>query len=293
MKLKNIPFRLESRLVRRWYRTTGGRPSSAPFLSGDGFRALTPWRYEPATAASFDPAGVPEGAVVFCEAWLLEAFLKTVAPRFAGPVTVLSANGDPNFTPEKLAWLPATVKRLWTQNLDADHPRVEPLPIGLENARLHLNGIAADFRSLRRAAPPALNRILWGFSEVTNPSVRGLARRALEACPLADKQPAVNARAYRKNARRYRFLASPPGNGLDCHRTWEALYLGVVPIVLRSVLTLRLEALGLPVWLVDSYDELASVTEAGLEARYQRLAGGFKNPALWMDFWKGRIFGSP
>lgn len=30
------------------------------------------------------------------------------------------------------------------------------------------------------------------------------------------------------------FVISPPGNGIDCHRTWEALVLGLIPIVLRT-----------------------------------------------------------
>lgn len=32
------------------------------------------------------------------------------------------------------------------------------------------------------------------------------------------------------------YVASPRGNGLDCHRFWEGLYLGVTPIVERSPL---------------------------------------------------------
>lgn len=33
-----------------------------------------------------------------------------------------------------------------------------------------------------------------------------------------------------------RFVVSPPGNGIDCHRTWEALALGAIPIVQNSSL---------------------------------------------------------
>ena len=33
---------------------------------------------------------------------------------------------------------------------------------------------------------------------------------------------------------RHRSVISPMGNGLDCHRTWEALYLGVIPLVRGS-----------------------------------------------------------
>jgi hypothetical protein len=34
-----------------------------------------------------------------------------------------------------------------------------------------------------------------------------------------------------KNTIKYSFVLSPFGNGLDCHRTWEALCLGCIPIV--------------------------------------------------------------
>jgi hypothetical protein len=31
-----------------------------------------------------------------------------------------------------------------------------------------------------------------------------------------------------------KFVISPPGNGIDCHRTWEALIMGAIPIVMNT-----------------------------------------------------------
>jgi hypothetical protein len=31
------------------------------------------------------------------------------------------------------------------------------------------------------------------------------------------------------------FVVSPNGNGVDCHKTWEALYLKTIPIVTKSI----------------------------------------------------------
>jgi hypothetical protein len=50
------------------------------------------------------------------------------------------------------------------------------------------------------------------------------------------------------------FVASPHGNGLDCHRTWEALALGCIPIVKRSPIDKVFQ--GLPVWIVGSWKEV-------------------------------------
>ena len=210
--------------------------------------------------------------------------------KFSGPVSVLSSNGDSLFTPEKLDWIPSTVSALWVQNCEVTDNRVNPLPIGLENACLHVNGIVSDFEACRHGPPPQINRLLWGFAEVTNPAVRGKAREALELCPVADHVTAPNSRAYRKIAARYRFIASPPGNGTDCHRTWEAMYLRAVPIVIRSVMTEHFADLGLPIWLVDSYEEVETLTEDDLEQKHMALAPGFEHPALWMDYWKKAIF---
>ncbi len=229
------------------------------------------------------------GTIVFCEAWLLKEFLTKVAPQCPSPFIVVSSNGDPNFTADKLELIPSSVQALWTQNCEVRDPRVHPLPIGLENARLHTNGIVKDFDALRRRQPPHRNRILWGFSEVTNPVVRGPAREALQRCRVADHVTAPNSRRYRRRAAEYRFIASPPGNGVDCHRTWEALYLRCVPIVLRSVLTLRLEALGLPLWLVEDFGELETATEEHLAETYQALAPKFDHPALWLEFWERAV----
>ena len=289
MKPENIPFRLESELVKRWHRFTNGRPVSDPYLSGDSYRALTSWRFEFETRVTWNPSEIRTPAVVFCDAWKLTQFLQNEVPKIEGLMTVVSSNGDPNFTPDKLVFIPPNVSHLWVQNCDVRDPRVHPLPIGLENARFHTNGIVRDFHNLRKKNSPKINRILWGFAEVTNPVVRGAAREALERCSLADRLHPVNSRLYRKTAQRYRFIASPPGNGIDCHRTWEALYLRSVPIVLRSAATESFASLGLPLWLVDSYEELVGVTEEQLEQRYAELVPGFECPALWMDYWRTEI----
>ena len=33
----------------------------------------------------------------------------------------------------------------------------------------------------------------------------------------------------------YKFAICPEGNGVDCHRIWECIYLGVVPIIIDSI----------------------------------------------------------
>jgi hypothetical protein len=96
----------------------------------------------------------------------------------------------------------------------------------------------------------------------------------------------MNSRAYRCPASRYMFVSSPPGNGLDCHRTWEAMYLRSVPIVLRSAAMEAFEALGMPMLVVDSYEELADWNEAQAIETRRKLEPRFDSEALWFDYWR-------
>jgi hypothetical protein len=60
------------------------------------------------------------------------------------------------------------------------------------------------------------------------------------------------------------FVLSPFGNGLDCHRTWEALLCGCIPIVRTKVFQELFY--GLPVLIVEDW---ANVTKELLEKTIQ------------------------
>jgi hypothetical protein len=64
----------------------------------------------------------------------------------------------------------------------------------------------------------------------------------------------------------FHFVTSPAGNGLDCLRTWEALYVGAIPVVLASG-PMDAQYEGLPVLLVGRWSD---VTEELLRAALER-----------------------
>ena len=65
----------------------------------------------------------------------------------------------------------------------------------------------------------------------------------------------------------YIFELSPPGNGADCHRTWEALALGKIVIVPKSELDSLYAELNLPVVVVDA--DYQMITKENL-AKWQK-----------------------
>jgi len=53
----------------------------------------------------------------------------------------------------------------------------------------------------------------------------------------------------------HKFVISPRGNGVDCHRTWEALYLRTIPIVKESIC--MNEFRDLPILFVKNWEEIS------------------------------------
>lgn len=87
----------------------------------------------------------------------------------------------------------------------------------------------------------------------------------------------------------FAFEISPRGNGLDCFRTWEALALGTIPIVLTSPLDRLYRDESFPVVIVDAWRD---ITAARLREWHEELAGKFDDrlqAKLGNDYWVARI----
>jgi len=81
---------------------------------------------------------------------------------------------------------------------------------------------------------------------------------------------------------RYQFVISPPGNGEDTHRTWEALYMGAFPIVLKSSIFKDYKN-DLPIIQVNNYSEVT------YDLLYSYLDKKYNYEKLYMEYWKSRI----
>jgi hypothetical protein len=88
---------------------------------------------------------------------------------------------------------------------------------------------------------------------------------------------------YIEELSKYKFAISPEGNGIDCHRTWECLYLGVIPIVIESNEMLYFN--DLPILFVKSYD---IITKEYLEKTYSNFYKDkvFNLEKLNISYWK-------
>jgi hypothetical protein len=286
--IRNLPFAIENDIAWRLNIRLRRRPSSAPFLSGDTLRTLAGQVIE--EREEFFQNGESRQGVVFCASTLATDRLRTLSEE--GYVLIVH-HGDVNLDDSFLRALDSSrCRHCFAQNCLVRDPRVTPLPIGLEDQWLHQHGNVRDFVRIRRARVRKSPTIVWGFSLHTNPDERWPCYRALLKCRSAHTVPTgINSRLYKKFINQSMFIASPPGNGADCFRTWEALYLRTVPIVKRSVMSEYFASLGLPLLVVDDWRQMTSWSRDFLAEEYARLLPAFSSEKLWLPYWSSEIQG--
>jgi hypothetical protein len=88
-----------------------------------------------------------------------------------------------------------------------------------------------------------------------------------------------------QNMSNHTFVLCPTGMGLDCHRTWEALILGCIPIVCVKEFKTLFE--DLPVLLVNDWSE---VTQELLDKTIEDFKNRtFNENKLTLEYWKSII----
>lgn len=83
----------------------------------------------------------------------------------------------------------------------------------------------------------------------------------------------------------YAFVISPHGDGLDCHRTWEALCLGCIPIVKTSPLDKLFS--DLPILIINDWKNISKklLEETIINFKNKHLNNEFNYDKLTLKYW--------
>jgi hypothetical protein len=279
------------KVLRKVYRSTlrlrkNPRPVSNPYITGDSFRALAAHVHD--ETGSFDPKSVKYGDIVFIGSPQMHGFFTDLHPHIESEYILIQHNGDIQTDETILPYIDDKIFRFYAQITTVSHPKIIPIPIGINNMHHGVDG----FRWLmeRRLPKQKLARIFYHFNNVTNPKEREPAAKYFATLPTMETMHAfVPYGTYKDILASYMFTVSPAGNTLGSHRTWEALYLRTLPIVKRTVDAESCVALGLPIWILDEWQELSAHDEAGLTKKYEEMMRTANFEALYMDYWIDRI----
>jgi len=259
-----------------------------PFITGDAFRDLADFIYDDTVdRANFPTATVPRHGIIFVKIDFIEEFAHTVHPTLPHPYILITHNGDRDVNAHHRALLDSPKLIVWfAQNARITHPKLKPIPIGLEN-RYAPQGNKLDQLTKVMALPRTVKKDLlyMNFSIHTNPQERQPVWdlfASTQFCTMGTNQEYAE---FLTSLSSSTFVICPPGNGMDSHRIWETLYVGSYPIVLHSPLDPLF--VNLPVLIVNNWHE---ITEEFLMTHKARLdAQHFDRYTLQFEFWRNYI----
>lgn len=267
----------------------------------------------------FKPEAVFPGAFIFVRD--IELFFKEMHPHIKNPYVIIT-HGEYRDTCKEyhldylddeniIAWFSVHPPKY-------GHEKFYPLPLGLNQSK-KLYDDASEMNSyLKQLRQTPKTKLLYmNFDDTQNPE-RQLLKKILLTKNICSNSAPVPFKEYLQEMAGYKFALSPRGWGPDCYRTWEALYVGTIPIVrkcqfdslivrgsyrenngysdlldtynlLPASSESQLDVLynDLPILVINDWEEL---TEKFLEKKYKEITSRKYNLApLYMEFWQIKI----
>lgn len=260
--------------------------SSYPFITGDTFlssadTALITKKGEPFLLKKTDRKNI-----LFSEVdYLLHKEYLALALEYK---VVIAHNGDTSLPLEIVKAFAKAEVYLYATNIKPIPPYVWPIPIGIENCRLRKNGSMHHFNVENMFSDDEShtksNHIIVSFSVATNEQKRIRYQDKCHKYGLLNRSYPLN--DYRKLLSASMFVICPPGNGIDCHRMWEAFYFRTIPVIERQ--DYLFAHLSLPVVVVDDLESFLDLSPDQRIQMYNRKIQGHYD-AIFFDYWLALI----
>ena len=184
-----------------------------------------------------------------------------VVSKIRNPFNLFFHNGDTTFTQEHGNALleNKNILCIYSQNLSIPpHGRLKPLPIGIANSMWAHGNIYTWVSRLQMPLPRKQHLIYFYFEIYTNVHKRQRCFDIIHTKGI-EPQPKRSLTDYIHALSTFKFAICPEGNGIDTHRFWECLYLKVVPICPRNIVT-EYYSKFFPVVLLNKWEDLNTTT---------------------------------
>jgi hypothetical protein len=226
-------------------------------------------------------------AVIFCKTDFID-YLFCYLSESNHKYVLITHHSDYPIDPNRFSKKPNNVIKWFAINPTISDNSLVPIPLGLKTHK----GIYLEERYKTNWFIPKINDfknnikkdLIYCNWNITNPSRLNIMDK-LKINNLNYKyETNISFENYIESMSHCKWVISPPGNGIDCHRTWEALYVGCIPIVISNPIYDHWS--DLPILQVNDYSE---VTTDLLELFSKR---NFNYEKLYMSYWKKIILNS-
>lgn len=284
--------------------------SSRGLLKSCVVKSATPYSSISETV-NYDFSQLREGDSVYICNSAISYFAKNVFPSITVAFRLVSGDSDNSCPSEQFGDKDAFLNFVgdpriiawFSQNcVEIAHPKLHPLPIGQDYHTMsgpnfwgpQMTPLEQErfIDDTRGNAPALANRRCMAHANFHFSMTTKYAYDRYDAIRQVPKELVYyeQARCGRldtwKKQSEYAFVLSPHGNGLDCHRTWEALALGCIPIVKKSALDPMYE--GLPVLIVNEWHDVTPELLHQIQREYAE-RNDWQMAKLTLAYWVNAI----
>jgi hypothetical protein len=183
--------------------------------------------------------------IIFCKIdYILSEFQRI--RNLKNDVILIIANGDITFNDYLLSFCPHNVKHIFSTNTSCYNDKVTPIPIGVEmqipaKREGHGDINSGIFEKLPYLSGnikideiKPINKLYSNFNINTNLNFRPYIRDISISEPHINFEFGISYYDFVKRVKSHLGTLSPRGNGIECIRTYEVLYLNSIPIVIGN-----------------------------------------------------------
>lgn len=219
--------------------------------------------------------------VAFIKTDWLHLFKSKILPLIKTPFILITHNAD---TASPLPHLDLIndqrVLKWYGMNSNFHHVKFHPIPIGIANEKW-LHGDEKILSEVINTSVTKINRVYCNFDPNTNP-VRYNILKSLQKYNFIDfEDKKLNFKEYLLKLKSYKWVISPPGNSIDCHRIWESIYVDTIPIVQDDICHNFWK--NLPIHFIKTFDDIDFLD---LENKYIHIKNNDKQLAYFSYYKK-------
>ena len=279
LNLKNKISKIKNKFFYKEVNYLSNRNNSYPYISGDTFLAIS----DAYIIKGKESLGIisrhDKKKIIFIENDLMEKdWVRECARNFK---IVILHNGDNVPKLKYLKELANSKIYVFGTNINFLDEYIEPIPIGIENAHHKKNGHIDYYNPVKLSNSKKDKKNILFASFSVNTEVRKNYEKILNKYGIFNMNN-LSLDEYRKKLGNSYFVISPPGNGIDCHRTWEALYHNAIPVIENKYNLFS--HINLPILGVNNLEEFFNYSLEKKYNIYKNLMFKY-NEKIFMQWW--------
>jgi len=258
------------------------------YISGEAYHKISQWSFCPRHTTTMEPLSFKENDMVFLNLDSFDHFINTL--NLTPPkekFILITHNSDGSFNNLHYDRVKGFVNKIYAINNTCMNPMVVSIPIGFRswpnNTIPLIKSIDVNLKDQQKDI-----LIYMNFTIGTNHSKRGECYDRFSQKEWVKQENNIPINDFYKDLKRSKYVLSPEGTGIDCHRIYESIFFDSIPILKTSLMDNFYK--GLPVLIVEDWGE---ITEVILNLKYDLLKSrliNWKNdnkewlkPAFWFN----------